>query len=487
MKISTKLFIAFTVILLLSVLNTVSNYLLSERVEENSKFLNSSQEIIRNSGQFQRAVLEMQSSFRGYLLSHDTSFLAGYRKGIKEVPQITLQLEALVRNEPAQSQVLDSIVYLHNQWISYSQHLIDARRKDDIELSDDEFSLLFENTFKRQIGKKLNNEITSNFLLLNSIEYKERQIHSQNLARSIKHTKLFSWLFISLTIGIGALTVIYVMRSISRRIRSMVDQAESISKGNFTIIQDEHSDELTSLSFSMNVMSSNLNKSISQLEYRNNELDKFAYVVSHDLKAPLRGIYNVIKWIQEDVGHELTPRLNEFLQIISKRTVRMEQLINGLLEYARLRTKAKLELTNVEWMVKDLISDIVPGSFKVELFDLPTLVTEGLKLQQIFSNLISNSVKFTHHEHGQLHISAVNKIDYYEFTVRDNGIGIDPLYHERIFEIFQTLRERDDEESTGIGLSIVKRILDEHHETIRIESSLGQGAAFIFTWHTNRK
>ena len=486
MKISTKIFIAFSIILVLSVLNTVSNYLLSEKVEENSDFLSSSQEIIRNSGQIQRSILEMQSSFRGFLLSRDSSFLAGYHRGIHEIPAVTLNLKNLVRNEPSQSQLLDTITSLHNEWISYSQNIINAQRYTSHESGKNDYSLLFDNTFKKQIGKKINDEIAANFKLLNGIEYKARERHSQNLAKSIKMTQFFSWLSIILTICIGAITIIFVIRSVSRRIKSMVNLAESISKGNFTVIQDDYHDELTSLTLSMNVMSSNLEKSISQLEYRNMELDKFAYVVSHDLKAPLRGIYNVIKWIQEDMGDELSAKLNEFLQIISRRTIRMELLINGLLDYARLRTKAKLEHTNVHEMVSDIITDIVPKSFQVELQNLPTLVTECLKLQQVFSNLISNSVKFTTNPDGKLTISAVDKNDHFEFTVKDNGIGIDPLYHERIFEIFQTLREKEQEESTGIGLSIVKKILDEHHETIRVESMLGHGAAFIFTWHNNR-
>lgn len=486
MKISTKIFIAFAIILVLSVLNTVSNFLLSEKVKENSEFLNSSQELIRNSGQFQRSVLEMQSSFRGYLLSRDTSFLMGYHRGIKDVPHNISVLQAFVEKDMAQSQLLDTIVRYHSQWVDYAQDIVDASMKSGAEPSNTEYASLFNSTFRRQMGKRLNDHIAEKFRQLNSIEYKARQIHADNLAQSIKKTQLFSWVFIILTIGIGAITVIYVMRSVSSRIGSMVNLADSISKGNFTKIRDDNNDELTALTLSMNVMSSNLEKSITQLEYRNTELDKFAYVVSHDLKAPLRGIYNVIKWIQEDVGHEVTPKLNEFLHIISKRTVRMEQLINGLLEYARLRTKAKLELTNVDSMVRELISDLVPKSFEIELSNLPTLVTECLKLQQVFSNLISNAVKFSSQQNGKITIEAVNKMDHYEFTVRDNGIGIDPLYHERIFEIFQTLREKDEEESTGIGLSIVKKILDEHHETIRVESSLGNGSAFIFTWHTNR-
>lgn len=486
MKISTKILIGFTFVLLLSVLNTATNFFLSQKVKENSEFLNSSQEIIRNSGQFQKSVLDMQSSFRGYLLSEDLKFLMGYYRGIKDVPHFVEELRSLVGNVPNQILILDSVVVLHGRWINYAQNIIDAKRKATDEPENGEYSRLFANTFKKQTGKQLNDQIAAYFEILNNIEYQAREMHSQNLRKSIKKAQLFSLLFIVLTLGIGVVTGVYVMRSISLRISSMVNLADSISKGNFTIVQDDNNDELSSLVLSMNVMSSNLEKSITQLEYRNTELDKFAYVVSHDLKAPLRGIYNVIKWIQEDLGHEVTPKLNEFLQIISNRTVRMEQLINGLLEYARLRTKAKVEITDVDSMVKELVSDIVPDHFQVELSNLPTLITECLKLQQVFSNLISNAVKFTPQENGHIAISAIQKTDHYEFTVKDNGIGIDPVYHERIFEIFQTLREKNDEESTGIGLSIVKKILDEHHETIYIESTPGEGASFIFTWHTNR-
>jgi CHASE3 domain sensor protein len=259
-KISTKILVAFAIILALSVLNTVSNFLLSEEVKENSDFLTSSQEIIRNSGQFQRSVLEMQSSFRGYLLSQDSTFLVGYERGINEIPQIILTLKNLVKNEPSQDQLLDSITTLQTQWIAYSRDIMNAKRSENPESSGSEYSILFENTFKKKIGKLLNDKMTANFISLNAIEYTARELHAQNLATSIKMTHIFSWLFISIIIGIGAITLIFVIRSVSGRIRSMVNLAESISKGNFTIIQDNYNDELTSLSVSMNVMSSlNLN------------------------------------------------------------------------------------------------------------------------------------------------------------------------------------------------------------------------------------
>ena len=262
--------------------------------------------------------------------------------------------------------------------------------------------------------------------------------------------------------------------------------AESISNGNFIRIQDPYKDEMSSLSYSMNLMSANLELSISQLEVRNAELDKFAYVVSHDLKAPLRGIYNVIKWIEEDIGHELSTRMKKYLEIITNRTVRMERLINGLLEYARLRTESASESTDVHALVTDLVAELVPGTYQVDLVNLPTIITEKLRLEQVLSNLISNAVKFTPAVNGHIIISSIQKVQYFEISIQDNGIGIDPMYHDRIFEIFQTLREKNEEESTGIGLSIVKKILDEHNAKIYVTSFIGKGSTFTFTWHPKK-
>jgi signal transduction histidine kinase len=106
-------------------------------------------------------------------------------------------------------------------------------------------------------------------------------------------------------------------------------------------------------------------------------------------------------------------------------------------------------------------------------------------LEQVFANLISNSVKYISEKDGHILISCKEERDHYEFSVKDNGIGIDPEYHSRIFEMFQTLREKDEKESTGIGLALIKRILEDQNCTIRVESKLGNGAEFIFTWPKN--
>ena len=165
----------------------------------------------------------------------------------------------------------------------------------------------------------------------------------------------------------------------------------------------------------------------------------------------------------------------------------MEDLINGLLDYARISEKTIKEEVDVNQLVRELSDTIVPRHFTIEIHELPKLYTERIKLEQVFTNLISNAVKYTPGDNPVIHIHCRELRDHYEFTVADNGIGIDPEYHEKIFEIFQTLREKDEKESTGIGLSIVKKILDELNCTIDVKSSSGMGSTFIFTWPRNQK
>ena len=484
MKLSIQFLLAFLLVLLLSMFDTGSNYLLSLKVERNTQFLNRSQEIIRHSTTLHKSMIDMQSSFRGFLLTNDEQFLDGYNSGLQTVPQLMAELRS-IRPNATQLQILDSVDTLHHEWLHYTSSLINARKNFDSKESLEEYNFLFENQLKKQIGKQINDDISAMFSQLDKIEYTTRTVHGSNLAASIRTTHTFSLLFFSLTVAIGISSALFIVYRISKRIKTMVSFAENISQGRFTTIKDESNDELTSLSVSLNRMSTSLQKNIGELENRNAELDKFAYAVSHDLKAPIRGIHNVINWTEEDFGSELHSSVKKNLGIIRERTKRMEDLINGLLDYARLRRRTPDEMTDVRELVDHIAESIVPRSFKVEIYSLPVLFTEKLKLEQVFANLISNAVKYTPADDGHLIISCREFVDHYEFSVKDNGIGIEPEYHSRIFDLFQTLREKDEKESTGIGLALIKKILDDRNCAIRLESSTGRGAEFIFTWPKN--
>jgi PAS domain S-box-containing protein len=221
------------------------------------------------------------------------------------------------------------------------------------------------------------------------------------------------------------------------------------------------------------------------LEKANKELDKFAYVVSHDLKAPLRAISNLSSWIEEDIGDRFTVDSAQHFTMLKGRIVRMESLINGILEYSRAdRVKSPNVMVDVKALINEIFELIVQDSnVTIELPEnLPVINTERMKLQQVFLNLISNSIKYNDKEKAVIKIACVEEEEAFTFSVEDNGPGIEERYHEKVFIIFQTLQARDTFESTGVGLAIVKKIIDESGGEIWIESELGLFTRFLFKW-----
>jgi len=221
------------------------------------------------------------------------------------------------------------------------------------------------------------------------------------------------------------------------------------------------------------------------LERRNQELDQFAYVASHDLKAPLRAIANLSQWIEEDISDTLNEENRHQMNLLRGRVHRMEVLIDGLLQYSRVgRIATEAEPVNVTTLVAEVLNAIAPPpEFTITLKPgMPTLVTQRLPLFQVFSNLIGNGIKHHHRPDGQVTISVKDQGRFYEFAVADDGPGIAPQYHEKVFAIFQTLHARDIVENTGIGLALVKKIVESQGGRIRLESEEGQGATFYFTW-----
>lgn len=483
MKLSTQISLGFLIAISIDLVDSFFNYLLTLKVKTDSEFLNRSAAVIRNSGNLNKGMIDMQSAFRGYLLTDDDQFLQQYNRELDSLP-VLIARERPIITIPAEHRILDSIVALHNLWVAYANNIIEAkRRSNSADTSAERYKYLFETQLKKGVGKDYNDEIAGLFRSFNETEYRDREERRIALSESINETDRSSLTFSILLVIIGSGIAIFLVRKISRRIDSLVKLAVNISQGNFSKVSDDRKDELSSLSISLNSMSDKLSRNISDLEKKNAELNQFAYVVSHDLKAPVRGISNIVHWIEEDLGEEVSPAMRKYLDLIPERIKRMESLIDGLLEYARIsRNRSLTENVDVEALVGDLVELIVPKEFKVNATGLPTIYTERLLLQQVFANLISNAVKYSGPERGEITVTCKEDGAFYEFSVRDNGPGIAPEYHEKVFEIFQTLRERHDKESTGIGLAIVKKIMDEKQCSIRIVSSPGKGAEFIFTW-----
>jgi two-component system sensor kinase FixL len=223
---------------------------------------------------------------------------------------------------------------------------------------------------------------------------------------------------------------------------------------------------------------------IHELESANEELKNFAYVVSHDLKAPLRAIGSLADWISADQAEKLDEEGKEHLRLLIQRARRMDALIDGILQYSRVgRVRETLVNVDVNEIVKEVLAMLAPPSnIRVEVTpDLPVVHAERTRILQLFQNLLSNAIKYLDKPEGLIRIGCVRHDQEWEFSVSDNGPGIEPRHFKRIFQLFQTLVPKDRVESTGVGLALVKKIVELYGGRVWIESQVGVGSTFYFT------
>ena len=232
-------------------------------------------------------------------------------------------------------------------------------------------------------------------------------------------------------------------------------------------------------------LNNSLNTSNQLLLRSNRELDQFAYITSHDLKAPLRAIANLSEWIEDDFGPSLTDETRSNMKLLRSRVTRMQSLLNSLLEYSRAgRHSAPVTVVDVHSLLTEILQTLdPPNTFTtVIVAPMPTMLTRRQPLQQVFTHLIDNAIRHHPTKMGIINVSVADLGDRYEFAISDNGDGIDAQFQERIYTIFQTLKARDLQENMGAGLAIIKKIVTAEGGIIRLESTVGNGATFWFTW-----
>lgn len=221
-----------------------------------------------------------------------------------------------------------------------------------------------------------------------------------------------------------------------------------------------------------------------EIRSANEELTSFAYVVSHDLKAPLRAIGSLADWLSTDYADKFDDEGKEHMRLLMSRVHRMGGLIDGILQYSRVgRVKEGMVDVDLNVVVREVIDLLAPPeNIKIEVLDkLPTIRTERTRIQQVFQNLISNAIKYMDKPQGEVRISCSSEGDYWRFSVADNGPGIEKRHFDRIFQLFQTLAPRDRVESTGVGLALVKKIVEMYGGQVSLESTPGLGSTFSFT------
>jgi len=341
--------------------------------------------------------------------------------------------------------------------------------------------------------------------------------------RQQKRDYLASTLYVMLGMIVMAGVFAFALQGfISQPILHLAHQAERISaQADYSVrVEKPGNDEIGILYDGFNNMLVQIQMRQEELQRSNRDLDQFAYVASHDLKAPLRAISTLSGWLEEDLKGKLSAEGQEQIALLRSRVQRMDALIDGVLRYSRVgRMETEGETVDVHGLLEEQIEQLAPpASFEIVIGSgMPQMVTKRLRLSQVFSNLINNAIKYHDGERGRIEISArlmnhgvanhgappnhatppdhgvqdpmaqdggAQGKEVWEFAVADDGPGIPPEHRERVFMMFQTLQPRDEVESTGLGLSLVKKLVEEEGGEVVVEETPGGGATFRFTWPT---
>jgi signal transduction histidine kinase len=303
----------------------------------------------------------------------------------------------------------------------------------------------------------------------------------------------------------GLLLTITVSRGIQKGLNEILFCAQAVTKGDFNRKARAFSkDEIGILANTFNQMASeleilqqeitrtntNLEKTVEQrtmeLESKNKELEQFAYVASHDLQEPIRTTAGFVELLKKQYRGRLDQNADKYIDYILQSSDRMKTLIQDLLDYSRIGRQKESMLVDCAFLLKEVLADMDKSIRESETIiireDLPVIKAYPTELKLLFQNLIANSIKFRKPAtHPVIDIGAARRDGFWEFYIRDNGIGIDEKYHERIFVIFQRLHTRTEYEGSGIGLAHCKKIAELHDGKIWVDSNPGEGSVFHFT------
>ncbi|WP_405605047.1 PAS domain S-box protein [Polaribacter sp. Asnod1-A03] len=307
--------------------------------------------------------------------------------------------------------------------------------------------------------KDENNNIINTIAVVNEItNLKDAQKETKNLKRIIK-----SLSYIAKVLNIKSVDNVSEINESVNLVEYIEEQSEDILNAN------KEREEL-----------------LKNLEYKNEELNNYAHIVSHDLKTPLRSIYTLFNWIEEDSDNTLTEEGKMYTQLILDNLEKMESLIGGILNYSKL-DQSKMQEYNINTL--DLVNDIIklmaiPKSIEIKIDqNLPIIVSNKFRMNQVFQNLLENAIKSIVDKTGIIEIGVEERDNFWEFFIKDNGKGIDKKYFKKIFELFQSIDDND--KNLGMGLSIVKKVIQFYNGNIWLESIVDKGTTFYFTLPKN--
>jgi len=430
--------------------------------KETSDRLNLSQQILQKLENVLSSVIDAETGQRGYLLTGRESYLEPYNLAIKTVDRQIAALKTLTVADRDQQQQLSRLEPLIAKKFAELQKTISLRRNKGFEPA-------IELVLTDQ-GKDLMDEIRTALQQLQGQQYEQLQTWLKQKQEEAQRVQLM--FLVGIVLNLIAFYLVY--RAIKQEMTER-RQAE-------VSLRQLHEQ----LEAKVQERTAELKEANTNLLYSNRELEQFAYVASHDLQEPLRAVNSYAQLLGRKYQGNLDAKADKYLGYIMEEATRMQQLINDLLDFSRVGTRGKeLKPTACEAMLSQVLENlqvaIAESQVLVTHDPLPTLMGDETQLNQLFQNLIANAIKFRRSEPPRVHVSAVQRGNEWVFGVRDNGIGMEPEYFDRIFTIFQRLHSRAEYPGTGIGLAVCKKIVERHGGRIWVESDLGLGTTFYFT------
>lgn len=496
LKLSAKLSLSFGLVFLafIAVIITAS-LTLSEM--STSQQVNFSKDIPATEGMATLGVniRRLKSAVQMFILLDDPT---GKDKAVAEIESITKenteivdQLAILFRNDP---EMKDLLLSIDRRLDNFTQRIQDVFIPTAGEHNDLATKMQVLRDERENIGQMeaLASELKQ---MSNRFASDQAQLAKDQAQRSIG----FLWTVCFFGIAASLALVVALSRMTLRPLNELTEAARQLEKSSDistvkSMVKDEgRTDEVGTLARAFNSMVSALkereaerDKALARLEVSNSELKQFAYVAAHDLKEPLRTISNYLSLLGERLDGKLDEKGERFWKIVIDSSYRMDALISGLLTYAKLGTKAlapqQVDMNDVVHKVLgDLKVVVSETGAKVERHNLPNVYADTTQMSQLLQNLVVNGIKFRGNKTPEVDIGANRVSDGWMFYVRDNGIGFDMQFQDRIFLIFQRLHGRDEYAGTGLGLAVCKRIVERHGGKIWAESKEGEGATFFFT------
>lgn len=430
-------------------------------------------------------LIDIETGQRGYLITQDPAYLQPYQASTAHINQRLQKLEQLI-NDPVVKSHFKQMLPIIEARMAVASEAIVLTQGNQLQAA---IAIV-----KSGKGKQLMDEFRS--LRANMLD---REVAMLNVHKKQYETDLF---YVLVTLVVGGLLAILVMlisavtisRSLKKPILNLLQGIHAMAEGrpDYQVMVTEQ-DEIGRITVAFNEMAEHMIESrkvkeeiLADLQRSNADLDKFAYVASHDLKAPLRGIRSLAQWIEEDVRATASAETLENLSLLHNRVDRLDGLLESLLAYSRIGYKTAVpETIDLAKLIDEIADYLAPGAgFTVQYQgEVAQVHTSKSPLELVLRNLINNAIKHHDAPHGQVMISAHDIGRHIEYRVQDDGPGIPAAFHTRIFEMFQTLKPRDQIEGSGMGLAIVKKTVELFGGEIHVmANAVGRGTSFVFTW-----